>query len=136
MYGDVATGTGSTFQKKVLITEDDHDLREIYFIALKDYFKIKTAKDGEEAINISKIWKPDLVLMDLQLPGIDGLEASKSIIGIHKKVKVIAISAYDTISEKTIKNAGVLKYIKKPIRLKALVKIVKDLINNDHSAVE
>ncbi|MHA1401266.1 MAG: response regulator [Candidatus Heimdallarchaeaceae archaeon] len=121
------TGSHSNL-KKIVIAEDDEDLREIYKAALKGQYVIKTAKNGKEAIDISKKWKPDLVLIDVKMPIINGLEASQKILEDQKDVKIIAISAQKCMSREKINNIGIKQFIQRPIRLEQLTKTIKHVL--------
>lgn len=114
----------------VLITEDE----EVNFYYLKTIFKkteakIIRAKNGKEAVDIigAHHGSIDLILMDLNMPVMDGYEAMKIIKSRHPEIPIIAQTAY-TLSEdrhKCIK-AGFNDYISKPINRVALFRLVKE----------
>ena len=113
----------------VLITEDE----EVNFYYLKTIFKkteatIIRAKNGKEAVDIIKNnhGSIDLVLMDLNMPVMDGYEAMKIIKAKHPEIPIIAQTAY-TLSEDRNKclKAGFNDYISKPINRVALFRLVK-----------
>lgn len=64
---------------RILIVEDNQDLLTILEEVLSVDFEVKTAQRGEDAIAIATTFQPDLVLLDLQLPGIDGIETGRRI---------------------------------------------------------
>ena len=70
--------------KKILIVDDRAEVRELVEITLTgDDYKILKAKSGEEAIEVAKADKPDLILMDIMMPGeIDGLHSEVSLLGL------------------------------------------------------
>lgn len=81
--------------KKILLAEDDTFLIEIYSTKLKEAgFEVQVAKDGEEALKKLREEKPDLLLLDIVLPGIDGWEILKRVKDDPhlEDVKVIALS--------------------------------------------
>jgi len=111
--------------KNILIVEDD----ELSFEYLKEILRetkanILHAKDGQAAINYCKNKNDiDLVLMDIQLPGIDGNTATKKIREFDKELPVIAQTAYALEDErKKILQAGCNDYVSKPINENALYK--------------
>ena len=116
--------------KVVLITEDE----EVNFFYLKTIFKktdarIIRAKNGKEAVDIISKHRGDidLILMDLNMPVMDGYEAMKIIKSRHPKIPIIAQTAY-TLTEDRHKclEAGFNDYIAKPINRVALFRLVND----------
>ena len=114
----------------VLITEDE----EVNFYYLKTIFKkteakILRAKNGKEAVDLIKASHGDidLVLMDLNMPVMDGYEAMKIIKAQHPELPIIAQTAY-TLSEDRNKclKAGFNDYISKPINRVALFRLVSE----------
>lgn len=114
--------------KVVLITEDE----EVNFFYLKTIFKktearIIRARNGKEAVDIIRENRGDidLVLMDLNMPVMDGYEAMRIIKSQHPKIPIIAQTAY-TLTEDRIKcmRAGFNDYISKPINRVALFRLV------------
>lgn len=115
-------------EKTILIAEDD----EFNYIVLDEFLKeskinIIRANNGIEAIDLYKkyIGIIDLVLMDIQMPILNGYEASKQIIKINKNAIIIAQTAFALSNEKdeTIE-AGCVDYITKPIDADALIKLL------------
>ena len=67
-------------KQKILIVDDDENIAELISLYLtKECFETKIAGDGEEAIRQYREYKPDLILLDLMLPGIDGYEVCREI---------------------------------------------------------
>lgn len=81
---------------KVLVV-DDHDLVRIGIMSLLEDVKglkvVGQACSGEEAINCTKELNPDVILMDIKMPGIGGLEATKKLNRLHPDIKVLAVTA-------------------------------------------
>lgn len=102
----------------VLLVEDFVDAREMY----RDYlefsgFRVETAGDGREAIDKARTCKPDLVLMDLSLPGIDGWEATRVLKSDPETagVPILALSAHAMAPEgRRAHEAGCDGFIAKP----------------------
>lgn len=84
-------------KKKILVVDDEVDFLEIIKIRLEasDY-EVITAANGEEALKKVKNEKPDVVLLDILMPGIDGLEVLKRIRKINDKLPVYIITAFST----------------------------------------
>ena len=121
--------------KTVLIVEDNelnmklfHDLLDAH-----GYDTLQT-KDGMEALSIAREKHPDLILMDIQLPEVSGLEVTKWIKEDDdlKSIPVIAVTAFAMKGdEDRIREGGCEAYIAKPIRIDELVATVKKFINDD-----
>lgn len=117
--------------KKILIVEDDISSR-LYLnkILEKTGASLLNAVDGKEAIETIKADSGiDLILMDIQLPVIDGYEAAKTIREIRKNVIIIAQTAYSLLGDRErIIASGFDDYIVKPIFPKQLIEKLVDLI--------
>ncbi len=110
-----------------MIVDDETAMREILKIMLRDY-KVLEASNGKEAVELYKKEKPDLVLMDIMMPVMSGIDAVKEIKKIDPNAKVIAITAYaSTKGEKAIE-AGVDKIVRKPFTRKEILKIIEDFL--------
>lgn len=94
----------------------------------KEIQVIGTAYSGEEAIEKANKLKPDIILMDIRMPGIDGIEATKIIKSNNPSIQIIAISVYEE-DELVIQmfQAGAVGYILKDISLENLVKAIKNV---------
>lgn len=80
---------------KLLIAEDDNNLRHLYQRSFTDDgFKVILARTGKEAISKVKKEKPDVIIMDIRMPGMSGLEAMNEIKSFAKKIPVIINTAY------------------------------------------
>jgi len=94
-------------------------------------YNIIEAATGEEALNLLKNQKPDIILMDIQLPGIDGLTLIKQIKAsvITKDIPIIAVTAYAMKGdEQKILDTGCNAYVSKPINTQELPLIVEKYI--------
>lgn len=112
-------------QIKILIVDDDPSIREILATQLtRLHYETVTAADGEEAVALFKKTKPDLVLMDMMMPRVDGLAACQRIRACEKKGKrtpVLFLTArdgqYDRLSSAI---SGGDAFVSKPISLQDL----------------
>ena len=112
---------------RVLIVEDNTNLRMIFKMILSDDFETFEAKNGLEAIEQYNQHSPDLVLMDILMPEMDGIEATKEIMKINSEAKIVAITAYSSRSDEIIQ-AGAIEVLKKPIRKNVLIQKVKEFV--------
>jgi CheY-like chemotaxis protein len=117
---------------KVLIVEDNPmNMRLIEMILKSDNYLLLKARDGEEALAIAAIDHPDLVLMDIRLPRLSGLEVARR---LRKKAQfshtpIIALTAHAMKGdeEKAIE-AGCNSYVSKPIDTRKLPRLVADML--------
>ena len=82
---------------KVLCVEDDYDQRRLLsFLLQRDGFDVRTACDGREAVSIALEWSPDLILMDLMMPNMDGFEATQALRACDgtRATPILALTAY------------------------------------------
>ena len=105
--------------KRILVVEDEEaNMYLIRFILRKSGYEVIEARSGEEGVELAIEEKPDLVIMDIQLPGIDGLEATKRIreSEANEELPIVALTSYAMVGdkEKALK-AGCTGYIEKPI---------------------
>lgn len=111
--------------KRVLLVDDFEDSRTGLKKLLEiEGFEVVEASDGVQAIERALNWKPDLILMDLSLPGIDGFNATKRIKedAAMKSVPIIALSAYDIeYVERLIATAGWADFVTKPVDFDVLL---------------
>ncbi len=104
--------------KKILVVEDIELDRELLVQMLDDEYDVVTANDGAAGIEAAEELRPDLILMDLSLPGIDGWEATCRIKAIDKlkSIPVIAVTAHAMQGdEEKARLAGCEDYVTKPI---------------------
>lgn len=117
---------------KILLIEDNEMNRDMLFRRLiRRGFDVVCAEDGLKAIEMADIEIPDIILMDLSLPVLDGWEAAKRIKGIEKlrHIPIIALTAHAMTGdrEKAIE-AGCDDYATKPIDLASLLKKIDELL--------
>jgi two-component system cell cycle response regulator DivK len=118
--------------KKILIVEDDPRSLKMIRMTLRPYgYSLLEATDGEEALKVVRSDKPDLIIMDLRLPKVSGLEVTKQLrqMSDFSHIAVIAITAYAMKGdkEKAIR-AGCDAYLAKPINTRELPKLITEML--------
>ena len=120
---------------KILIVEDNQDNRELIVKALRiNGYKLIEAVDGEEAIEKAKGERPDLILMDLFIPKIDGYEVTRRLKGNDefKNIPVIACTAHAMKGDmEDALAAGCDGYIPKPIDVRQLSKQINSFLHKE-----
>ena len=111
--------------KKILVAEDTDSNFLLLSIILRKEYNVVRAVNGEEAIKMYKEENPDMILMDIKMPIMDGLTATMEIRKIDKNIPIIALTAnaYDSDREKAYE-AGCNNYMAKPIMTNKLREMV------------
>lgn len=119
----------------ILLVDDDSDIREfVTFNLEKEGYHVVTAKDGAEGVEAVKKHRPDLVLLDVMMPGMDGIEACEAIRSnpdIASTLIAFLSARGEDYSQVAGFDAGADDYITKPIRPKVLVSRVKALLRRN-----
>ena len=127
------TGTGrldESNMKTILVAEDEESNYELVRIVLQKRYRLLRARNGIEAVTINEDEHPDLILMDIRMPEMDGLDATRIIKEVNHEVPIIALSAYafdENIRE--AKAAGCDEFMAKPFRVEDLIEICSRYIN-------
>jgi CheY-like chemotaxis protein len=120
--------------KKILIVEDiPMNQKLIRDILIYYGYEIIEAENGEEAVRIAKEQKPDLIIMDLQMPVMNGLEAIKILRNdpATKDIKIIAVTSFAMAGDREkVLAAGFDDYISKPLNTRELPEMVKKLLGS------
>lgn len=118
--------------KRILVVEDTEDNRRIMRIALTGAgFEVLEANDGAAGVEAAIKHRPDLVLMDIQLPVIDGYEATRRIKSTPelRDIPIIAVTSYALSGDETkAKQAGCDGYVAKPFSPRQLLAQVRSLL--------
>lgn len=112
---------------RLLVVDDDDTIREIVKIMLKD-LDIIEATNGEEAVRAYKMFKPDLVLMDISMPRTDGIEATKQILNFDPNAKIVGLTAFAKSKGKEMLERGALEVLEKPFTRKMLKDLIKKYV--------
>ena len=119
--------------RRILIVEDNPQNRLLVKDVLEFHgYEIMEAEDGQAGIEMAKKYKPDLILMDVQMPVMDGFTAGKIIRGDPdtKNIKIIAVTSFAMLGDKDrIMEAGFDHYISKPINTRELPVLIKEMLS-------
>jgi len=118
---------GGFVEKKVLIVDDEERVVQSIAGVLEDEgFRVAIARSGEEAIGIFQQEEPDITLLDIWMPGMDGMEVLKRLKWIAPDCQVIMISGHATISTAmTAVKLGAFDFIEKPLSLDVLLMTIR-----------
>jgi CheY-like chemotaxis protein len=118
--------------KKVLIAEDYEDVRRMMKIMLELYgYEALEARDGYEAVEKTVEHRPDMILMDISMPVLDGLSATKAIRQSDETgdIPILAVTAYGDFYEKKALDAGCTAVIPKPLEFDQLRPLLEHYLN-------
>lgn len=128
------SGTG----RLILLVEDNPDNQAIYQLILEHHgFQVILADRGDEAVRIAREKLPDLILMDISLPVMDGLEATRILKadGVTGHIPIIALTAHALVADrKKALDVGCDGYLAKPIEPQRAVRAVLDMLQRSSSS--
>jgi two-component system OmpR family response regulator len=122
-------------QKTILICEDDSNLRTLVRLALGDGYRFLEAADGQMVVELARSARPDLIVLDLMLPGKSGFDVLSDLrreqaVG---RTPVVVMSAWSH-SDVAVINAGADRFVPKPFDPEELRNIVMELLGGDERA--
>ncbi|MBU2513629.1 response regulator [bacterium] len=116
-------------KKMILVIDDDKNIRELLSLEFEDLgYSVRTAGSGFDGIQILKDKAVDLVILDIKMPGMDGIEALEKIMSIHKELPVVIHSAYSHYKENYL-TWSAMAYVVKSGNLEELKNTVQNLLN-------
>jgi CheY-like chemotaxis protein/nitrogen-specific signal transduction histidine kinase len=120
----VSTRPEEKDMKTILVAEDEESNYELVRIVLQKRYRLLRAHNGIEAVTINEEEHPDLILMDIRMPEMDGLDAMRIIKEVNSQTPIVALSAYafeENIEE--AKAAGCDSFLAKPFKVEDLIEI-------------
>lgn len=127
----VSTRTDVQNAPLILVAEDEDNNYELVRVVLYKRYRLMRARNGIEAVTLCEDEHPDLILMDIRMPDMNGLDATRIIKEVNHDVPVIALSAYafdDNIKE--AKEAGCDEFLAKPFRVEDLLDKIQKFLKN------
>lgn len=115
--------------KKILIAEDNDSNYILMTYILKKYYQFERAKNGQEAVEMAEKGEYDIVLMDIKMPVMDGLEATKAIKESLPDLPIIALTANAFNSDRQLAmEAGCNDFLSKPVSSELCLKTIKKFV--------
>lgn len=124
-------------RSRILVVDDEANQRRTLAIGLRlEGFDVLEAADGEEALELLDGETPDLAIVDLMMPGINGLDLARRLRFRHPLVGIVLTSAYH-LSERQVERAGVgaLGFVPKPYDIAELAVFLRDKLADPQSAI-
>lgn len=122
-------------RKKVLIVDDEPSIRDSLSLLLKNSFEVFTAPNGQEALSLIENDSPDLILLDVLMPLMDGIETLKLLKERFSKIPVVMLTATNTV--RTAVEAmkyGATDYLNKPFDVEELTTLIVNTLDNSDSS--
>ena len=122
----ISEHNGQQIKKKILVAEDEDSNYELVKIVLQKRYRLIRAHNGIEAVTLNEEEHPDLILMDIRMPEMNGLDATRIIKEVSGDTPVVALSAYafeENIRE--AKQAGCNEFMAKPFKVENLIDMVR-----------
>jgi chemosensory pili system protein ChpA (sensor histidine kinase/response regulator) len=123
----------------VLVAEDDDDIRLLMLMLLRmKGYKTAEARDGQETLEVAQGLRPDVILMDLQLPRLNGFAVARYVRQTEtlRNVPIIVVSAHDPAKHRNLAlAAGCNAYVQKPIDFDSLDGMILNLVSSRRQAV-
>ena len=118
--------------KKILIAEYNDSNYILMTYILKKFYQFDRAKNGQEAVELAEKGGYDIVLMDIKMPIMDGLEATRAIKKSHPELPVVALTANAFDSDRQLAmEAGCDDFLSKPVSSELCLKTIKKLIGEE-----
>ena len=126
---DLVQLTQETKKLTAMIVEDEVAANEMLSSTFKSFFSdVTSAFDGESALELAKTQKPDIIFVDLIMPGMDGIELSRRLRKLNPTQIIIVISASNDIQKISESiEVGVNSFIQKPIDTKKIIELLKNI---------
>jgi CheY-like chemotaxis protein len=131
--------TGTRAKRRALIVEDDEDARELYAWCLRAAgWVVEVVNNGCDALHVAETFAPDVIVMDLRLPLLGGIDASRQ---LKKKgartqhVPIVVCTAADPASAEALASeVGCDEFVAKPCTAEFLLKVIEELLDTARSA--
>src|SRR6267154_3326969 len=138
MKYQTAHNYGGEALRTILLVDDFDDTRLMMKIWLsKNGYRVVEAETGEEAIDVAQRELPDLIIMDVMMPGMNGLDATQRIREYQalSRTPIVAVSAYGANEYRSLAmDAGCNEYVSTPFDPNALAELIKHLISEKESS--
>jgi DNA-binding NtrC family response regulator len=120
----------ANFSKRILVVDDDQGILDSFEVLLGDRYDLVKAENGYEALRVLETNPPQLMFLDIKMPGLNGIDVLRRLQENQKKVDVVIITATDQEkTENEAKSLGVIDYLKKPLDIFELNRITSQVLS-------
>jgi len=118
---------------KILVVDDEQAVRSAILLVLQSTGnKTLGAENGKKALESAKTFQPDLIIIDLNMPIMDGFQAVRQLIADNFPGEILVLTAYNAHSVKGLKDLGIKHYLRKPINLQQIPSIVESIFDSNN----
>ena len=116
-------------KRTILICDDEEGIRESFKLILDEQYHLKFANNGLEALEMLKTLNPDLMMLDIKMPKMHGMEILKQIKKLKPSLPVIIVTGYQSVemAQEALKN-GAADYIPKPFETEEIIRAVRAIL--------
>lgn len=119
-----------------IVVADDHDLVRMGIVRMLEdvpgFEIVGEAKTGEDAVRLARDCEPDVILMDVKMPGIGGLEATKKILSYNSNIKVVAVTSLsDDLFPERLMKAGACGYVTKGANFDEMISAISTVVSGN-----
>ncbi len=121
----------------ILVVDDEKGVYDLFHrILKKNGYTVLVAKDGKEALELVDKKSPDLVILDLKLPDMNGIQVLRRLKKINENIEVIMITGYGTMkTARMAMSLGAYDYITKPFDINYIKALIKDALSTDSDSI-
>lgn len=128
------TNRPAAHPQRALVVEDAVEIQEVVTALLRDEgFDVRTASDGERAVEVARAFQPDLIVLDLSLPGLDGIQVCQQIRTFSEAYILMLTAKSDEVDKVVGLSVGADDYVTKPFSARELVARVRVLFRRSRS---
>jgi len=120
----------TNYSRRVLVVDDDQGILDSFEVLLGDHYCLVKAENGYEALRILEDDPPELMFLDIKMPGLNGIDILKKLREDQREIGVVVITAsnQDGVEEEA-KSLGVIDYLRKPIDIFEVERITSQILN-------
>ena len=121
---------GDKMKHTILVVDDEKDIRDLFQdVLVQEGYQVFTATNGAEAISLGKRNRLDLALVDIKMPGMDGIEVFQKLKKVKKDMEAIILTGYGTLrTAKEAMRLGAYDYLTKPFDLGLVKNIIREAL--------
>ncbi|MEW6410110.1 MAG: response regulator [Nitrospirota bacterium] len=119
----------SDLRKQIMVVDDEDGVLESFEVILSGDYNLIMARSGFEALSILKEKSPDLIFLDVRMPGMDGIEVLRNLKKMHSKIDVVIVTATEGGYRKEVEELGIRHYIEKPFDVFKIEAITKEILS-------
>jgi two-component system response regulator (stage 0 sporulation protein F) len=122
--------TMDNYFKRVLVVDDDQGILDSFEVLFGDHYNLVKAENGYEALRILENDPPQLIFLDIKMPGLNGIDILKKLKKDQKEIGVVVITASNQEGvEEEAKSLGVIDYLRKPLDIFEVERIASEILN-------